>query len=64
MLVVIHPPCLDLLLGLLERMEPVQIQAFLLKFSVEDLYEIVLNRFPQTNKIKLCPVSLPRSGVV
>ena len=52
-LMVIDPPCFDLLPGIVERAEHVGIQAFIAKPAVKPLHHRILYGFPRSDAIEL-----------
>ena len=57
-LIVVDPPRFDLLLGLLDRMKPVQVQTFFPELSVEALDVRILHRLARTDKVQFHPVAM------
>jgi hypothetical protein len=57
-LIVIDPPCFDLLSGILERDEHMSVQTLVTKSSVETLNHRILHVFSRSDKIQLYPVGI------
>ncbi len=53
--VVVLPPFFDYLLGLLQIVEPVLVQAFIPKLAVEALNVGVLSGFPRVDEVQFHP---------
>ncbi len=54
--VVVEPPCLDLASRFDERLEPIRIEAFFAKPSIEGLDDCVLHGFPRLDEVELDPL--------